>query len=142
MAWCPDSPRGPCVCPCFREIFIYGWIISSAEYWRRTPGRLGKLFLLSVLSSHGPRASLLPSLHLHTNTVCAAPSALGDTPDYIIGDWGMADPWRGLTGKGFLGKRGGVVHSSIKKTHLRLHLLNWRYLTGLSNWAIVLATVH
>lgn len=58
-----------------------------------------------------------------------------------------AEGWPGSDGKGFfLGKEeGGVcrLHSSIKKkTYLRLHLLNWRHLSGLSNRAIVLATMH
>lgn len=59
-------------------------------------------------------------------------SALGDTPDYIIGGLRDGRPWggpgRGLTGKGFSLEREGNgvcrLHSSIKKTYLKLHLLN------------------
>ncbi len=49
-------------------------------------------------------------------------------------------------GRGFSQEREGTgvcrLHPSIKKTYLKLHLLNWRHLTGLSNRAIVLATLH
>lgn len=58
----------------------------------------------------------------------------------------MGDRGPAPMGRGFSREREGTgvcrLHPSIKKTYLRLHLLNWRHLTGLSNRAIVLATLH
>lgn len=63
------------------------------------------------MSSHGPRASLLPFLHLHTNTVCAAPVCSGrHSRLHYRGTEGWATvgrPMTGPDGKGFLSGKGG-----------------------------------
>lgn len=117
---------------------------------KRSTGTSGNRLSSRVISAQCPlMAQELPYYPscIYTLILFVLPlSALGDTPDCIMGDWGMGGPWRGLTGKGFSLEREGngvcLLHSSIKKTYLRLHLLNWRHLTRLSNRAIVLATMH